>query len=55
MIDAFQTLDDVLVRDLVTGIGVDLHVLDPVTGRSIELIERDLLGFRAPGREPPDR
>jgi hypothetical protein len=24
----FVALDDVLVRDLVTGIGVDLHVLD---------------------------
>jgi len=42
----FVALDDVFVRHLVTGIGVDLHVLDPVTGRSIELIERDLFGFR---------
>ena len=42
----FVAPDYVLIRYLVTGIGVDLHVLDPVTGRSIELIERDLFGFR---------
>jgi hypothetical protein len=45
----FVALDYVLVRDLVTGIGVDLHVLDPMPGLPIELIERDLLRLRGGG------
>ena len=39
-------LDDVLVGDLLAGVGVDLGVLDAVAGLPVELVERDLLGFR---------
>jgi hypothetical protein len=39
-------LDDVLVGDLLAGVGIDLRVLDPVAGLPVELVERDLLGFR---------
>ena len=39
-------LDDVLVGDLLTGIGVHLCVFDAVSGFSVELVEGDLLGFR---------
>ena len=39
-------LDDVLVGDFLAGVGVDLGVFDPVAGFPVELVERDLLGFR---------
>ena len=39
-------LDDVLVGDFLAGVGVDLGVFDAVAGLPVELIERDLLGFR---------
>jgi len=39
-------LDDVLVGDFLAGIGVDLGVFDAVASLPVELIERDLLGFR---------
>jgi hypothetical protein len=39
-------LDDVLVGDFLAGVGIDLGVFDAVAGFAIELIERDLLGFR---------
>jgi hypothetical protein len=40
-------LDDVLAGDLLASVGVDLGVLDTAAGFSIELIKRDLLGFRS--------
>ena len=39
-------LDDVLVGDLLAGVGVHLGVLDAVAGLPVELVERDLFGFR---------
>jgi hypothetical protein len=39
-------LDDILVGDLVAGVGVHLHVLDAVAGLPVELVEADLLAFR---------
>jgi hypothetical protein len=39
-------LDDVLVRDLLASVGVHFGILDPVAGFPVELVERDLLGFR---------
>ena len=39
-------LDDVLVGDLLAGIGVHLGVLDAVAGLPVELVEGDLFGFR---------
>jgi hypothetical protein len=47
-------LDDVLVGDLLAGVGVDLGVLDAVAGLPVELIEGDLFGFRG-GRIKRDR
>ena len=47
-------LDDVLVGDLLAGVGVDLGVLDAVAGLPVELVERDLFGFRR-GRIERDR
>src|SRR3984957_15226261 len=38
--------DDVLVGDLLASIRVHLHVLDAMTGLSVELVEGDLLGLR---------
>jgi hypothetical protein len=35
-------LDDVLVGDLLAGVGVDIGILDAVAGFPVELIERDL-------------
>ena len=42
-------LDDVLVGDLLAGVGVHLGVLDAVAGLPVELVEGDLLGFRGGG------
>src|SRR5205823_3988619 len=39
-------LDDVVVSDLLAGIGVHLGIFDAVTGLPVELVERDLFGFR---------
>ena len=39
-------LDDVLVGDLLAGVGVHLGVLDAVAGLPVELVEGDLFGFR---------
>ena len=39
-------LDDVLVGDLLAGVGVHLGVLDTVAGLPVELVEGDLFGFR---------
>ena len=47
-------LDDVLVGDLLAGVGVHLGVLDAVAGLPVELVERDLFGFRR-GRIERDR
>ena len=47
-------LDDVLVGDLLAGIGVHLGVLDAVAGLPVELVERDLFGLRR-GRIQRDR
>ena len=47
-------LDDVLVGDLLAGVGVHLHVLDAVAGLPVELVERDLLGLGG-GRVQRDR
>jgi hypothetical protein len=47
-------LDDVLVGDLLAGVGVHLGILDAVAGLAVELIERDLLGLRC-GRVERDR
>lgn len=41
--------DDVLVRDLVTGVHVHLQVLDSVAGLPVELVERDLLALGCGG------
>jgi hypothetical protein len=34
-------LHDVLVRHLLTGVGIDLEVFDPVAGLAVELVERE--------------
>ena len=47
-------LDDVLVGDFLAGVGVDLGVFDAMAGLPVELIERDLFGFRR-GRIQRDR
>ena len=50
-------LDDILVWDLVAGVGVDLQVLDPMAGLPIELVEADLLalgGGRVEGNRTGD-
>src|ERR1700722_20622697 len=39
-------LDDVLVGDLLAGVGIDFGVLDTVAGLPIQLVEGDLFGFR---------
>ena len=39
-------LDDVLVGDLLAGVGIHLGVLDAVAGLPVELVEGDLFGFR---------
>ena len=38
-------LDDVLVGDLLAGVGIDLGVLDAMAGLPIQLVEGDLFGF----------
>src|SRR5439155_16642132 len=38
--------DDVLVVDLLAGVGVHLGVFDAVSGLPVELVERDFFGFR---------
>ena len=49
-------LDDILVGDLLAGIGIDLGVLDAVAGFPVELIEGDLFGYpTSPDRAQPDR
>ena len=40
-------LDDVLVGDLLAGVGVDLGILDAVAGLPVQLVERDLFGLRS--------
>ena len=47
-------LDDVLVGDLLAGVGIDLGVFDAVAGLPVELIEGDLFGFGR-GRIERDR
>jgi hypothetical protein len=39
-------LDEVLARDLVAGLGIDLQITDSVTGLLVDLVETDFLGFR---------
>src|SRR6202021_1779522 len=39
-------LDDVLIGNLLAGVGIDLGILDPVAGLSVQLVEGDLFGFR---------
>src|SRR4029077_16773242 len=39
-------LDDIFVGDLLAGIGAHLGGLDAVAGLPVELVERNLFGFR---------
>ena len=40
-------LDDVLVGDLLAGVGVHFGVFDAVAGLPVELVEGDFFGFRS--------
>ena len=40
------TLDDVLLRNFITGPGIDLAIPDPVAGLLVELVEADLFALR---------
>jgi hypothetical protein len=47
-------LDDVVLRHLVAGFGIELAIPDPVAGLFVELMEADLFPFGG-GREQRDR
>jgi hypothetical protein len=44
-------LDDVLIGDLVAGLGIDLEITDSVPGFLIDLVKTDFLGFRCRGKQ----
>ena len=47
-------LDDVVVRDFLARVGINLRVFDPVAGLLVDLVEADLLGIGS-GRVQSDR
>ena len=43
------SLDDFVLRHFIAGFGIDLAILDPVTGLFVELMEADLFAFGGSG------